>query len=283
MAPLLSPPSAGEGFAISAADNEDVILYELENHVATITLNRPSTLNALNRPARARFHAMLREAAHDDGVRAVVVTGAGRAFSVGQDVAELTDDYAKAPPALARLIYDEWAPLVDAIRSMPKPVLAAVNGAAAGGGLSLALAADIRLAEPRTRFIAAFAGVGLVPDSGAAHLMVHHLGLSKAMELALTQKPLGADEALRLGLAAEVAADADQLLSSAHALAERLAAGAPMGLAGVKAVINAAADAAFEDVVALEADWQDRLGRSEDHQEALRAFLEKRPPTFRGR
>lgn len=254
----------------------------MADRVATITLNRPAALNALNRPARRVLAAALAQARDDDAVRVVVLTGAGRAFSVGQDVAELVSDYEAAPPALARLIYDEWAPLVDAIRRLPKPVIAAVNGAAAGGGLSLALAADIRLAEPRTRFIAAFVGVGLVPDSGAAHQLVRLLGLSKAMALGLTGQPLSAAEALSLGLVAQVSEDAAALADAAAAWAGRLAAGAPLAQAGVKAILQAAADSSFEDVVALEAEWQDRLGASQDHREALDAFLSKRAPTFRG-
>jgi len=244
-------------------------------------MNRPAALNALNRVARGQLVHALAQASDDGSVRAVVITGAGRAFSVGQDVAELTADYEAAPPALGRLIHEEWAPLINAIRTMPKPVIAAVNGAAAGGGMSLALAADIRLAEPRTRFIAAFVGVGLVPDSGAAHLMVRMLGLAKATELALTGQPLGAEDARALGLVAQIH-EADQLAAEAQAFAERLASGAPLALAAVKAVMVEAADAAFADVVSLEAAWQERLGASADHREALAAFLAKRPPHFQG-
>ncbi len=258
------------------------MLYATTDSVATITLNRPAALNALNRPARHALRQALNRARDDDTVRVVVLTGAGRAFSVGQDVAELVSDYDAAPPALARLIYEEWAPLMEAVRSLPKPVVAAVNGAAAGGGLSLALAADIRLAEIRTRFIAAFVGVGLVPDSGAAHHLVRLLGLSKAMELCLTGQPLAASDALALGLVASVSEDADALAAAGASYAARLAAGAPMAQAGVKAILHAAADAPFDEVVALEAQWQDRLGATEDHREALAAFLAKRPPIFRG-
>ncbi len=267
----------------SAEDGQDEVLYHAADEIATITLNRPAALNALNRPARRALLSALGQARDDEAVRVVVLTGAGRAFSVGQDVAELVSNYEGAPPALARLIYDEWAPLVEAMRRLPKPVIAAVNGAAAGGGLSLALAADIRLAEARTRFIAAFVGVGLVPDSGAAHQLVRLLGLSKAMEMSLTGQPLSAAEALSLGLIAQVSEDAASLAADATAWAARLAAGAPLAQAGVKAILHAAADSSFDEVVALEAEWQDRLGASQDHREALDAFLSKRPPTFHGR
>lgn len=257
------------------------VIFEQSGPVATVILNRPEALNALNRPMRQELEAALDRAA-DETVRAVVLTGAGRAFSVGQDVAELQADYAEDGPQLARLIQEEWAPLIAAVRALPKPVVAAVNGPAAGGGLSLALAADVRLAEPRTSFLAAFVKVGLVPDSGAAHMLVRMLGLSKAMQLALTGDGFSAEEALQAGLVAAVAPDAETLRQAAHDFAERLAQGAPLALAAVKALMHEAADAAFGFVVAEEARQQDVLGRSRDHQDAVEAFLAKRPPVFRG-
>jgi 2-(1,2-epoxy-1,2-dihydrophenyl)acetyl-CoA isomerase len=260
----------------------DTILRHAEDGVLTITLNRPQSLNALDRPSRRLLRAALDEA-RDPAIRAVVLTGAGRAFSVGQDVAELQADYAAEGPALARLIQEEWAPLIDAIRTQPKPVIAAVNGPAAGGGLSLALAADIRLAEPRSSFLAAFVNVGLVPDSGAAHLLVRSLGLSRAMWLALTGERLTAEDALKAGLVAGISAGPETLLADATALARRLTGLPPLATAAVKEVMQQAADLAFDAVVALEAERQDVLGRTADHQEAIRAFLEKRPPRYEGR
>jgi 2-(1,2-epoxy-1,2-dihydrophenyl)acetyl-CoA isomerase len=147
----------------------------------------------------------------------------------------------------------------------------------------LALACDIRLAEPRTQFIAAFMNVGLVPDSGAAHMLVRALGSSRAMQLVLTGGRLGAAEALAAGLVASISETSEALLDDARAFTARLAASAPLALAAAKLVVNQAADRTFTDVVALEAEHQEQLGRSDDHQEALRAFLEKRPPKFRGR
>jgi 2-(1,2-epoxy-1,2-dihydrophenyl)acetyl-CoA isomerase len=260
-----------------------MVLLEVDGPVAGITLNRPETLNALNRPARSALARVLEDVRGREAVRAVVLTGAGRAFSVGQDVQELQADYRTQGPELARLIHEEWGPLVTGLRTLPKPIIAAVNGAAAGGGLSLALACDIRLAEPRTNFIAAFVNVGLVPDSGAAHMMVRSLGLSRAMHLALTGERLGAEEALRVGLVAQMADSPEGLRDAAVTLAGRLAAMAPQATAGVKDVMNQAADLAFQAVVDLEAVRQDALGRTHDHQEALQAFLEKRPPRFEGR
>lgn len=267
-----------EGLLIDATS----VQYEVEAGIATITLTREAALNAMDRPMRQELRRAL-EAAQDPAVRAVILTGAGRAFSVGQDLAELTRDYQSAGPQLARLIYDEWAPLVRAVRDLPKPVIAAVNGTAAGGGLSLALACDVRLGEPRTALLAAFVNVGLVPDSGAAHMLVRMVGLSRAMALVLRGEPLPAVEAERWGLLAEVAADADAMRARARAWAERFAAGPPLAYGAIKQVMHEAADEAFEHVVDAEARRQDLLGRSEDHREAIAAFLEKRRPAFRAR
>lgn len=258
-----------------------MVHYETDGGIATITLAREAALNAMDRPMRQELRRAL-AAAEDPTIRAVILTGAGRAFSVGQDLAELTRDYQATGPQLARLIYDEWAPLVRAVRELPKPVIAAVNGTAAGGGLSLALACDVRLGEPRTAFLAAFVNVGLVPDSGAAHMLVRMLGLSRAMALVLRGEPLAAADAERWGLLADVAPDVETMRARARAWAERFAAGPPLAYGAIKRVMHEAADGAFEHVVDAEARLQDVLGRSEDHREAIAAFLEKRRPTYRG-
>jgi 2-(1,2-epoxy-1,2-dihydrophenyl)acetyl-CoA isomerase len=171
---------------------------------------------------------------------------------------------------------------VEAVRRSPKPVIAAVNGTAAGGGMTLALAADIRLAEPGTQFLPAFAQVGLVPDSGAAHLLVRHLGLSRAMALALTGGRLSAGEAREAGLVLEVADSADGLLPLAERWAARLAALPPLAVSATKEVLQLAADVTFPAAVALETAHQARLGQTRDYREALRAFVEKRRPEFTG-
>ncbi len=250
--------------------------------MATIRFQRPTALNAFTREMRRELQDALREA-QDPAVGAVVLTGDGRAFSVGQDVQELKEAYAQAPPQLGRLIDEEWAPLVHAIRNLPKPVIAAVNGVAAGGGLTLALAADLRLMDARASLIAAFVNVGLVPDSGAAHMLVRALGLSKAMELSLTGQPLDADAAHRAGLAAGVYPGTPALMEAAADLAARLAAAPPHAVAAVKQLLHRAADADFPAVLDFEVRLQDRLGRTEDHKEAISAFLDKRTPMFRGR
>lgn len=261
----------------------EFVTFSEDAGIATIRLRRPKALNALNRPMRRELLDALAES-RDESVRAVVLTGEGRAFSVGQDIEELLQDYGQAEgPMLARLIEDEWAPLVSALRRLDKPVIAAVNGAAAGGGLSLALACDIRIAEPRTTFIAAFVKVGLVPDSGAAHMLVRMVGVSRAFQMCLVGDPVGAADLAAWGLVSRVAADPDHLLDEAQGLARRLADGAPLALSGVKAILHQAADAVFDDAARIETEVQQQLGRTEDHQAALRAFLDKRVPTFQGR
>ena len=254
----------------------------MNDHVATITFNRPQALNALDRPARQQLRDALRKV-EDPAIRAVILTGSGRAFSVGQDLAELTNEYERSGPQLGRLIQDEWGPIVAALRHLPKPVIAAVNGAAAGGGLSLALAADIRLAEPRTAFIAAFVNVALAPDSGASHMLVRMVGVSKAMELMLSGAPLTAPPARDWGLVARIADDAEAMRQEAQMMALRFAEGPPLAYAAIKQILYSAQDQAFEPMVDLEARLQDRLGRSDDHREAINAFLAKRAPQFSGR
>ncbi len=250
--------------------------------MAIIQFQRPSALNAFTKGMREGLGAALRQA-EDPSVGAVVLTGEGRAFSVGQDVQELQEAYREGAPQLGRLIDEEWGPIVRAMRALPKPVIAAVNGVAAGGGLTLALAADMRLAAAGGSFLAAFVNVGLVPDSGAAHMLVRHLGLSKALELALTGEALRAEPALAAGLVASVHPDAESLLEAAIERARRLAAAPPLAVRAIKDVLYRAADADFESVLDLEVRLQDRLGRTADHREALAAFLEKRTPSFEGR
>lgn len=258
------------------------VSYAVEEGVAEITLRRPAQLNALSRGLRAELRRALDAAAADDAVGAVILTGEGRAFSVGQDVAELAEAYRQGEPRLGALVRDEYAPLLDRLHRMPKPVVAAVHGPAAGGGMALALAADIRLATAGASFIPAFVKVGLVPDSGASHYLVKMLGLSRALEVALTGEAIGAVEAKQVGLVREVYEIPEAMMAAARELARGFARGPRQAHAAIKAILHAAAGA-FEAVVALETEAQERLGRTEDHREAVAAFLERRPPAFRGR
>jgi 2-(1,2-epoxy-1,2-dihydrophenyl)acetyl-CoA isomerase len=251
---------------------------EIADAVATITLDRPDALNALTVPLKEELLAALAAVAADDGVRAVVLTGAGRAFCAGQDLRERLEPDAPPLEAEIRLRYN---PLVRAMRGLPKPIVGAINGIAAGAGASLAFACDIRIAAESATFLLAFGRVGLIPDSGATWLLPRLVGWAKALELALTNEPLSAVDAERFGLVARVV-PGDALAAEAHAIATRLGAGAPRALALTKAALEASWDASLEDQLETEAVLQGEAGATADHAEGIAAFLERRPPRFTG-
>jgi 2-(1,2-epoxy-1,2-dihydrophenyl)acetyl-CoA isomerase len=246
--------------------------------VATLTLDRPDALNALTIPLKEALVAAFLQIATDDAVRAVVLTGAGRAFCAGQDLRERTQPGALP---LADEIRARYNPLIRAMRSLDKPIVGAINGVAAGAGASLAFACDIRLAAEGASFLLAFGRVGLIPDSGATWLLPRLVGGAKAAELALTTEPLSAADAERFGLVARVL-PADQLVAEAQALAGRLAAGAPRALALTKRALDGAWSATLDEQLEVEARLQGEAGATADHTEGMAAFLERRPPRFTG-
>ena len=241
-----------------------------------MTLDRPAALNALTIPMKTALAAGLSELAGDPAVRAVILTGSGRAFCAGQDLAEREDP---AAPALDLEIRERYAPIVRAIRSMPQPVIAAVNGVAAGAGAALAFACDLRVASGDARFVLAFGRIGLVPDSGATWFLPRLVGPAHAADIALVGDPLDAETALRIGLVSRVV-PADRLHEETHALAARLAAGSGPALAATKRLLQAAWTTDLEAAMAEEATEQGRLGAGPDHIEGLAAFREKRSPRF---
>ena len=251
---------------------------EVGDGVATLTLDRPDALNALTVPLKDDLLAALREVAADGAVRAVVLTGAGRAFCAGQDLRERLEPDALA---LADEIRRRYNPIVRAMRDLPKPIVGAINGVAAGAGASLAFACDIRIAAEGASFLLAFGRVGLIPDTGATWLLPRLIGWSKAAELALTTDPLSAADAERFGLVARVV-PAGELAGAAHELAARLAAGAPRALALTKGALEAAWEASLEDQLEREADLQGEAGATADHAEGIAAFVERRQPRFSG-
>ena len=251
---------------------------EVADAVATVTLDRPDALNALTVPLKEALLGAFGELAADDGVRAVVLTGAGRAFCAGQDLRERLEPDALP---LADEIRRRYNPIVRAMRALPKPIVGAINGVAAGAGASLAFACDIRIAAEGASFLLAFGRVGLIPDSGATWTLPRLVGWSKAAELALTTEPLGAADAERLGLVARVV-PADTLAGAAHDLAARLAAAAPRALALTKAALEASASATLEEQLEREAALQGEAGATGDHAEGIAAFVERRPARFRG-
>jgi 2-(1,2-epoxy-1,2-dihydrophenyl)acetyl-CoA isomerase len=251
---------------------------ETVDAVTTLTLDRADSLNSLTLGLKNELLQALKSAGRDRAIRAVVITGAGRAFCAGQDLRERMEPDA-AP--LAVELRQRYNPIIIAMRRLEKPIVAAVNGVAAGAGASLAFACDIRLAAPEASFILAFGRVGLVPDSGATWFMPRLVGTAKALEIALTTEPLSAADAERFGLVARIV-PADGLLAEAQALAERLAAGAPRAIALTKRALNRAWDATLEEQLEYEADLQGLAGASADHAEGVAASVEKRRPAFTG-
>ena len=246
--------------------------------VATITLQRPGLSHVL----RTELLAVVREVAADESVRAVLLTGTGRAFCVGQDLGEHLEALRGNAAQSLSVVEDEYNPLVLALSALRVPMVVAVNGACAGAGMGLALAGDLRIAAAGAKFTTAFAGIGLSSDSGLASRLVHCVGGSRAAELLLLPEPFLAETAGQWGLVHRVV-PAEQVLAESSALAARLAAGPTLAYRAIKTVLATAATDSLEDTLALEASLQTGLGASADHREAVEAFLAKRPAEFTGR
>lgn len=251
--------------------------------VAKVHLNRPGALNALTRSLRQTLADRLDEIAHDATVRAVIILGAGRAFSVGQDLHEMDSMYREKGPHLAELVEKEYIPLVKALRRMPKPVVAMIDGPAAGGGLSLALAADFRILTAKSTLIPAFVNVGLAPDTGAAFFLARQLGIARAIAVAMKGEPLSAEQCVHWGLADLVVADRSAAEDEAQKLAQKLAQGPTLAYYHIRTLFDQAAGLPFERVLELERDTQETLAQTHDHVAAVGAFLNRQRPTFEGR
>ena len=244
--------------------------------VLTITLNRPDVLNAFNTAMHRALAGALR-AARDGGVRAVVVTGAGRGFCVGQDLTE----FREAPGDIGSRLRDNYHPNIRAIRSLEKPVIAAVNGAAAGAGMSLACACDLRIAADSATFVPAFINIGLIPDSGGSYFVTRILGPARAFEWLASGKRLTATEAHAWGLVSEVV-ELGALGQRAAELAAQLAELPTRGVGMTKRLLDYAVTATLDEQLEREAQLQAAATQTEDFKEGVAAFLEKRPPRFRG-
>jgi 2-(1,2-epoxy-1,2-dihydrophenyl)acetyl-CoA isomerase len=245
--------------------------------VLTITLNRPDVLNAFNAAVHEALGAALDEAT-DDAVRAVVITGAGRGFCVGQDLSE----FREATGDIRERLEQTYHPNIRAIRALEKPVIASMNGAAAGAGLSLACACDIRIASDAAFFVPGFIGIGLVPDSGGSYFIHRLLGSPRAFEWMTTNRRLTAAEAHAWGLVSEVV-EADVLPARAAELAGHYAAAPTRGVGMTKRLFDHADTASLEEQLAFEAELQSAATQTEDFREGVAAFLEKRKPRFQGR
>lgn len=256
------------------------LLYDVRpDGVATITLNRPEVFNAFNDPLSYELQDALKQVARDAAVRAVVLTGAGRAFCSGQDL-KATQGQEK------RSFYDSlhkrYNPIIRAMRSLPKPIIGRLNGVAAGAGCSLALACDVIIASEAASLIEIFINIGLVPDSGSSYFLPRAVGSLKAFELATLGSKVPAEEALRLGLVNQVV-PAEQLDEVTYALAARYASAPTKSIGLIKQMLNKAGTATLDEMLDYEAHCQQIAGESEDYQEGVAAFREKRKPAFTGK
>lgn len=255
---------------------------ERDGGVAILTLDRPDALNAFDEALTSALAIGLTDAAQDGAVRCVVITGAGRAFSAGQDLRDRAATVAAgAELRLGDELRRRYHPIITTIRDMRKPVLAAVNGVAAGAALGLALSCDVRVAAGSATFRAAWSKVGLVPDAGSAYFLPRLVGWGRAFDIIFSGEPVTSEEALRIGLATRVWPDTE-FAAAWRAYARELAAGPTEAYALTKEGLNAAWDRGLRDFLETEAALQDRAGRSKDYAEGVRAFLDKRPPRFTG-
>ncbi len=256
--------------------------YEHKDAQAVITLDRPDVLNAFDDELGREALEALERAAQDEAVRCIVITGAGRAFCSGEDLGALAADYqaGRAPP-LGDTLVRRYNPLIRAIRAAPKPVVAALNGVAAGAGASIALACDFRIASEAAKLVFAFVKVGLVPDSGALWFLTKMVGAARAWEVAVTGKPISAGDALSMGLVNKVV-PVEEFDAAWREFAQELAAGPTRAFALTKSLVAHAAAHSLDEQLDVEVDAQTEAGSTADHMEGVRAFFEKRPAQFKG-
>ena len=258
------------------------MLVSLDDSILSITLNRPDAFNSFNDEMGQAFVEAL-DQADEPAVRCVVITGEGRAFCAGEDLRALSADYESGkPPDLGDILRARYIPAIKRIVTLPKPVIGALNGVAAGAGVSVALACDHRIASESASFVLAFAGVGLVPDAGATWLLPKYLGIGRALELALSTDKVDAAKSLEWGLVNEVVAP-DDFSDRVKEKATLFAAGPTMALGATKELTWKATGGYLEKHLEAEADAQSTAGKTADHMEGVKAFFEKRPPNFEGR
>lgn len=260
----------------------DPVLVAVEKGVATVTLNRPEAMNALDTVTKEALREAVATVGDDSAVRAVVLAGTGRAFCVGQDLREHAELLAADPERVWRTVPDHYNPIAYGLATMPKPVVAAVNGVAAGAGAAFAFACDFRVVADTAGFNLAFTGIGLSADSGSSWSLPRLVGWARAKELLLQPRTVRAEEALRLGLATEVVA-ADEVMDRALALARRLAEGPTQAYAAIRRALVHSASHDLADALAYEAELMRLTGTTADHLAAVRSFVAKEPPTFYGR
>lgn len=267
---------------MTQTDNATPVLLERDGGVALVRLNRPDAMNALNTETKQALLATLREVAEDESVRAVVLTGSGRAFCVGQDLKEHVVQMQEEGASLGSTVTEHYNPIVELLATMDKPVIAAVNGVAAGAGASFAFAADLRIVAASAGFNMAFTGIALSCDSGASYHLPRLVGTAKAMDLLLRPRTVKADQALELGLASTVVAD-EQFEDHVREVAQGLAAGPTKAFGAVRRAVAYSASHTLGESLAHEAELMASTGASADHATAVTAFLAKEKPVFAGR
>jgi 2-(1,2-epoxy-1,2-dihydrophenyl)acetyl-CoA isomerase len=263
--------------------DEKILLTEKKNGVGIITLNRPDKLNAFSDELTFQLQDALKEMEKDKEVRAIILTAAGRGFCAGQDLQSrsIAQEMGERP-SLGDSIRRRYNPIVIRLRRIEKPIIAAVNGVAAGAGASIAFACDYRIVTDKVNFIQSFTKVGLIPDSGATFILTRLVGLTKAFELMLSADKLSAEEALKLGIVNKIVGE-DDLMKEAIALAEKLAAGPTKAFGLTKRAVNRAVFDDLEELLEYEASLQEIAGRSDDFAEGVKAFVEKRTPQYTGK
>lgn len=259
----------------------ETIAWELKEGVGVIILNRPEVYNAFNREMDRALITALREAASDSRVRALVITGAGKAFCSGQDLNDRSDLNLESL-SLGESVRERYNPLIRTITEMEKPVIASVNGVAAGAGCSLALACDMRIVSDRAKFVEAFVRIGLVPDSGSSWFLPRLIGFGRAMELLATGREVDAQEAVQIGLANRLVPH-ERLVGESIAFARKLAQAPTRAIGWTKRALHQAMDSGLEEALELEARLQELAGKTEDFREGVQAFMEKRTPRFQGK
>ena len=257
----------------------ETVQYEIKDGTAIITINRPEVYNALNVQGKLDIISAIKEANKDSSVRSIVLTANGKAFCSGQDLNDRTVDASKGPVDIGHTIETEWNPLISAIRTSDKLVIAAINGVCAGAGLSVALAADMKIAPPGNRFISGFSQIGLAPDAGMSFMLVRQMGYTKALEFALLGKPLLSEDMMQYNFINKIA---ENPMEEALKLSADINKLAPLSVKMVKKNFQYANEKELGDVLDREKYVQRMLGFSEDYKEGVSAFLEKRKPQFKG-
>ncbi len=270
----------------SAAPTDPPVLVQRDDAeaVTTVRLNRPDSRNALTRELKVALRDVLADVATDDSVRAVVLASSGPAFCVGQDLREHAEDLrAGGSSSALSTVTEHYNPIATSLATMPKPVVAAITGTAVGAGLGFVLACDLRVAAAGTKFATAFSGIGFTGDSGLSATLAHCVGSSRATELLMLGDTFTAEQAHDWGVVREVAADAEATEATALALARRLAAGPTLAYAEIKQAVALGTVSPLSTVLEHEGQAQVRLGATQDHHDAVEAFLAKQKPTFHGR